>query len=546
MGDEARCIVVRVVDLTGVQSTAIKSIRFNDFFLPSTFRVSTIRLPRRLQSDEIQRRPGVLQQETYDNVRRINIVGQVYSGQAALNVAERLPRGLAFDGTDLWMLGETNGLLYRVDPETGVAVRIPTSGAPDAFNVSETLPQGLAFDGMDLYMVGATTRALYQLARTTGIATQVGTATSFGVGETAPRGLAWDGTSMFMVGATNRVLYRVSRTTGMASRIGTATDFGVNESNPRGLASDGTHLYMLGGSTRALYRLDKTTGVATRIGRADEFTVRARDPQGLAWRNGALLMVDAATRALYQLDLTTGAATQVGTATDFDTANELSADELIDEISRAINTSEDGWLFLKPDRFYYARLRSSNREYVEGSNRNVANMTYEFLASNPYEYAHVIDQSILVDVTVTEQDVMMNNMGNTSTPVKLVCTFAGSVSGVRSIRLNFYDQPTDTEPASVMIVDSLGQKTNDASHYWAANETITFDSENQTLAHTRSDGTVVSVLDFVRNSNEFTAYPVRTLPIEIKPGITRVGLQVTEPTDTGRVRAVFSYRGRWI
>ena len=64
-----------IVDLTNVQSTQIKPIRFNDFFLPLTFRIERNRLPRRLQSDPIQRKPGVFAtgylRETHDGSKSL-------------------------------------------------------------------------------------------------------------------------------------------------------------------------------------------------------------------------------------------------------------------------------------------------------------------------------------------------------------------------------------------------------------------------------------------------------------------------------------------
>ena len=117
------------------------------------------------------------------------------------------------------------------------AVRV---GRAFRFGVSENRPRGLAWDGTTMYMLGGATFALYTLNRTTGVATRVGSANQFGVSNLnrSPYDLAWDGTTMYMVG--NNRLYTINRTTGVATLV--ATMFGVD---PRGLAWDGTTMWYL-------------------------------------------------------------------------------------------------------------------------------------------------------------------------------------------------------------------------------------------------------------------------------------------------------------
>ena len=43
---------------------------------------------------------------------------------ANFNVSEQLPRGLASDGTNLYMIGSTNNALYTLDTATGNATRV--------------------------------------------------------------------------------------------------------------------------------------------------------------------------------------------------------------------------------------------------------------------------------------------------------------------------------------------------------------------------------------------------------------------------------------
>ena len=219
------------------------------------------------------------------------------------------PSGLAWDGTNLYMLDDAVHALYTVNTTTGIATRI---GSPQGV----TRPRGLAWDGSKLYAVAETlgnrpTSALFTVDRADGTSTRVGNANRFGVNERSPSGLAWDGTNLYMVGGTNDALFTVNTTTGVATRVGNANRFGVGESSPSGLAWDGTNLYMVGGTNDALYTVNTTTGVATRVGNADRFGVNERAPTGLAWDGTNLYMVGTTNDVLYTLDTTTGVATRI-------------------------------------------------------------------------------------------------------------------------------------------------------------------------------------------------------------------------------------------
>ena len=220
----------------------------------------------------------------------------------------------------LYMIGDNNNALFRVNTTTGVATRI---GRATSFGVGETSPGGLAYGNGVLYMVGAETDALYTLNTTTGVATRIGSASAFGVSERAPSGLAYDPNNniLYMIGDNNNALFRVNTTTGVATRIGSATSFNANESLPGGLAYDPNNniLYMIGDNNNALFRVNTTTGVATRIGSASIFGGSEETPSGLAYdpNNNILYMVGVETDALYTLNTTTGVATRIGSASGF-------------------------------------------------------------------------------------------------------------------------------------------------------------------------------------------------------------------------------------
>ena len=137
----------------------------------------------------------------------------------------------------LYMVGSSRDRLYTLDRTTGIATRV---GSATQFGVGEAGPAGLAWDGTNLYMIGAGVDALYVAVSgppsAVGNFVRVGSASFFGVNEAAPAGLAWDGTNLYMVGQRNDALYTLDRTTGVATRVGSASLFGVNEAGASGLA----------------------------------------------------------------------------------------------------------------------------------------------------------------------------------------------------------------------------------------------------------------------------------------------------------------------
>ncbi len=228
-------------------------------------------------------------------------------------VSETSPYGLAAIGDTLYMVGDTNDVLYTLDTTTGGAAQV---GSTDAgFGVSETNPRGLAAIGNTLYMVTAGSGgALYTLSTTTGRAARVSDASviQFGVGAGFPNDLAAIDDTLYMVtaGGSNALLYTLSTTTGSATLMsGTGvSQFGVGEGSPAGLAAIGNTLYMVGLATDALYTLNIDTTDGTEDGTAipvgsgvTEFGVSENNPTGLAAIGSTLYMMGLDVDALYAL-----------------------------------------------------------------------------------------------------------------------------------------------------------------------------------------------------------------------------------------------------
>ena len=197
------------------------------------------------------------------------------------------------------------------------------------FGLSLSSPKGLAWDGSQLYMVDDGTDALYTVATSTGVATRVSaTTTRFGLSASInPRGLTWDGSTLYMI--TQSRLYTLDRTTGVANLVGS---FGTDISGATGLAwkrsltatSTGEtgkpapgRLYMVDSGEDALYIVDTATGSATPTdafavdSSISEFGDTVRIPRGISWVGSDLYMVSSLPGNTYLLDETTGMVTDL-------------------------------------------------------------------------------------------------------------------------------------------------------------------------------------------------------------------------------------------
>ena len=251
-------------------------------------------------------------------------------------VEESKPRGLASDGTNLYMVGAENDRLYALNVSTGIAEEIGTRmGFPASVDgmSQEKYPRGLVSDGTNLYMVGGEKAALYSLSTSTGVATRVperNPPVKFGsVAESDPRGLAMKGTTeIWMVGAEKSTLYTLDISSGEATKVGNDHEFGENaenkiESNPSGIAEikrgSMNTLYMTGGGGGVLYELTQL-GIVNRTSDHKNFGVGESDPRGLASNGTILYMVGAKTNALYSVETIGtdfGKATRIGNAEAF-------------------------------------------------------------------------------------------------------------------------------------------------------------------------------------------------------------------------------------
>ena len=222
------------------------------------------------------------------------------------------PKGLAWDGSQLFMVDDGTDALYTVATSTGVATRISSTTTRFGLSARSISPRGLAWDGSTLYMT--TTSKLYKLNTETGVATLVG---SYGTDISGVTGLAWKrsltATStgeagkpapgrLYMVDGGEDALYIVDTATGSATPVdafavdSTVSEFGDTVRIPRGISWVGSNLYMVSSLPGNTYLLDETTGTVTDLG-----PLGIKRPTDLAWDGSRLFVLDEDTDALHTI-----------------------------------------------------------------------------------------------------------------------------------------------------------------------------------------------------------------------------------------------------
>jgi streptogramin lyase len=178
------------------------------------------------------------------------------------------PRGLAWDGTHLWVVTgpEEGPIISRLDPRTGSVQR--------SFTAPGSRHRDLAWDGEALWYSAHSARRIYRLDPSDG-----SVLVAFDSPGDQPRGLAWDGTNLWHSDASGpeRTIYRLSPDDGEVLE-----SFPSPVTLPVGLDWDGSHLWtsqLSGGG--ALVRFDREGNALRTIGSpAAAIVGLAFDPAG--------------------------------------------------------------------------------------------------------------------------------------------------------------------------------------------------------------------------------------------------------------------------
>lgn len=229
-----------------------------------------------------------------DRIVRVDVATGlgVTFGALRWGIGETAPYGIEYDSARnvLFAVGRTLDALVRVHPVTGQGEIVDDQ--VQLFGVEEHNPFGLSIHPVtrELYMVGLSQGALFTVDKDTGIATAVGAASSFGIGETSPTSLAIDPNpphTAYFAGFQSDALSTIDLTTGTATIVDeTVLNYGVGIGGVTGLAFHPTTgvLYCSDNSTDALYTMDPSTGIATRVNaNAIRFGVVAQFPRDLTF-----------------------------------------------------------------------------------------------------------------------------------------------------------------------------------------------------------------------------------------------------------------------
>ena len=196
------------------------------------------------------------------------------------------PYGLTWDGQYLWLAGNNQARIYKLNPSTGEVI--------SSFASPNSAPRGLTWDGQYLWLAGDTQDRIYKLNPSTGEVIS-----SFASPDLQPQGLTWDGQYLWLAGSYYDRIYKLNPSTGEVISY-----FASPELYPRGLTWDGQYLWLAGDTQARIYKLNPSTGEVI-----SSFASPDNDPSGLAWDGQDLWLAGYNQDRIYKLCMSFGAIT---------------------------------------------------------------------------------------------------------------------------------------------------------------------------------------------------------------------------------------------
>lgn len=199
------------------------------------------------------------------------------------------PEGISTDGTNLFVADSLNHTIRKVVIATGAVTTLAgdprKSGAVDGSwgTALFSIPRGIATDGTNLFVADSLNHTIRKVVIATGVVTTLaGSAEGWGIadgtGKTArfysPHGIVTDGTNLFVADTNNHLIRKVVIATGVvttlagsAGSIGAADGAGVAASffAPHGITNLGTRLFVTDTGSDTIRMVTIATGEVTTL-----------------------------------------------------------------------------------------------------------------------------------------------------------------------------------------------------------------------------------------------------------------------------------------
>lgn len=248
------------------------------------------------------------------------------------------PRGIATDGTWLYVTDSGNNTVRRVDPSTGEVTTLAGShlsrGLVDGVGEAARFyaPRGIASDGSYLYVADTYNNAIRKVhivdAQVTTLAGAKTRGATDGMGGAArfyyPYGITCDGDNLYVTDTCNHTLRKIAIATAQVTTLAGASGSAGSRDGagsvagffyPDGIVSDGENLYVSDTSNFTIRKVKIATGlVATLAGQAGSSgtadgtggAARFRAPRGMTLFGSQLYLTDFLSHTLRRISLQAG------------------------------------------------------------------------------------------------------------------------------------------------------------------------------------------------------------------------------------------------
>lgn len=190
------------------------------------------------------------------------------------------PLGITWDGSNLWIGGQSSSSLYKVTTSGSVLSTIPSPGSDH---------RGLAWDGQYLWHATAGSDIIYKINPTNGTVLNSFTYTGSG---NYPNGITFDGNHLWVSAFNSPVLTRIDPVTG--SILGTIP---APSNSGRGLTWDGTYLWYGDQNSNRIFQVNSSDGTVIQ-----SFVSTISNP-GLAFDGQYLWASSYGGGTIYQIDI---------------------------------------------------------------------------------------------------------------------------------------------------------------------------------------------------------------------------------------------------